>query len=299
MMLRLTLLRLLAAGLLLGLGISLLQAQSTISSDDTGKFSWAANAGWFNWRPTATDGVVTTRYFCTGFIWSGNIGYINMGNGPANGLAYANTSGTDFGVNIQGDGALRGFAWSGNTGWLVFEPTGDPRINLLTGAFAGFAWSPNLGWIALSTIPSTVTTECLEEGPDTDLDDLPDAWELEQTSDLSVLAGTGNFDGDRFTDAEEFIYDTDPLVADNDDPLQLTFTLVDEATKLVQLGWNTSPRRQYRIFSGASIDMSGDLTDTGAGPFVGVSPSATQMLDLPDTQEDAFFRVHVSLPLGK
>jgi hypothetical protein len=42
------------------------------------------------------------------------------------------------------------WAWSANTNWIDFAPTGagvnsDPG----TGAFTGYAWGENLGWISL------------------------------------------------------------------------------------------------------------------------------------------------------
>lgn len=82
-------------------------AQSTI--DAVGKFAYAANMGWLNFRPSATDGVVVGEAFLSGKIYAANYGWISLGNGtPANGHTYENTTATDFGVNHDGTGTLTG-----------------------------------------------------------------------------------------------------------------------------------------------------------------------------------------------
>src|SRR5437879_5803189 len=151
-------------------------AASTINS--TNQYGWGANIGWTNWRPdfdaTNTEGVVTGKFVCSGYIYAANVGWINMGSGnPVDHIQYQNNSATDFGVNCivydkeylsayqtahnlpadtpqPGYALLRGYAYGANIGWINFEPQGNPRISLSTGNLSGYAYSANCGWINLN-----------------------------------------------------------------------------------------------------------------------------------------------------
>ncbi|MDX2146813.1 MAG: hypothetical protein SFZ23_04765 [Planctomycetota bacterium] len=134
-------------------------AQTNVTA--TNKFSWAENVGWMNWRdagaPVGAQGALLQGSFASGFVWMENVGWLNLGDGtPANGVSYANVNGTDFGVNIAGDGSLSGFAWGENIGWVNFTlpslPVADrPRLDLGASRLRGFAWGENIGWINLSS----------------------------------------------------------------------------------------------------------------------------------------------------
>ncbi len=156
-------------------------------------FAWSENAGWLNFRdapgnaPFPAAGVLGARLYlgttaanvghCRGWVWGENIGWVSLSSAnptpqgsasPINTVTipHANTSGVTFGVNLdpngayaaQGGGApgaLFGFAWSENAGWINFGTT--PALGAALGArfdsaslrFRGFAWSENLGWINL------------------------------------------------------------------------------------------------------------------------------------------------------
>ena len=140
---------------LIGLSNTLATAETTI--DATNIFAYGANIGWINGRGDVTHGAVIGEFICQGYIYSANCGWINLGGGaPANGIRYQNNSATDFGVNTQNyssngttfEAKLRGFAYGANIGWVNFEATGDPRVNLSTGQLLGFAYGANVGWIA-------------------------------------------------------------------------------------------------------------------------------------------------------
>jgi hypothetical protein len=131
-------------------------AQSDI--DDVGKWSWQENGGWMNWRDAngALQGVRDRATCLAGFIWCENLGWINVGNGsPANGVAYTNAAGTDFGVNVAPDGTLSGYAWGENIGWINFSggamasPAQPARFDLVASRFRGYAWGENVGWVNL------------------------------------------------------------------------------------------------------------------------------------------------------
>jgi hypothetical protein len=127
--------------------------------DSTNKYAWTENTGWLNWRdagsPVGAQGAKIGVRFLSGFVWGENIGWINLGDGtPANGTAYANVNGTDFGVNRDpATGNLSGYAWGENVGWINFGPfsggsTAAPaRAN--AGRLSGYAWGENIGWINL------------------------------------------------------------------------------------------------------------------------------------------------------
>jgi hypothetical protein len=124
------------------------------------KHTWSENCGWLNWRdagaPPGAAGARVGALFLSGFAWGENIGFINLGDGtPANGLAYANINGTDFGVNHNTvTGALSGLAWGENIGWINFSlpalpPAQQPRFDAAARRLRGYAWGENIGWINL------------------------------------------------------------------------------------------------------------------------------------------------------
>ncbi|MGE3107744.1 MAG: hypothetical protein AB7G11_12160 [Phycisphaerales bacterium] len=146
--------------LLISLGSLAMSAPALAQSnvDPLHKFAWQENVGWLNFRdagqPPAAQGVRLHGSFFSGFAWGENIGYVNFGDGtPANGTAYANVNGTDFGVNRDvGTGALSGLAWGENIGWINFTlptlPAGQqPRLD--AGRLRGYAWGENIGWVNL------------------------------------------------------------------------------------------------------------------------------------------------------
>jgi hypothetical protein len=133
------------------------RANTTI--DPVNRYAWGANIGWIDWHANGANGAVIGQNFCSGYIYSANCGWINLGSGsPANGVSYQNNSGSDFGVNVDNSGNLRGYAWGANIGWINFEDTGAPAVNLATGQFSGYAWSANCGWINLSSGYGVQTT---------------------------------------------------------------------------------------------------------------------------------------------
>lgn len=131
-----------------------LEAQSNI--DPVNKYAWGENVGWTNWRDAngGADGVLVGTTHLSGFIWDENVGWINVGDGsPASGMHYANTDGTDFGVNVDTNGDLFGFAWGENIGWVNFDTRSKgaerARLDPVAGRFRGYAWGENVGWINL------------------------------------------------------------------------------------------------------------------------------------------------------
>src|SRR5580658_3975665 len=138
-------------------------AATTIDSGN--RYAYGANLAWMDWRGDTNSGVVIGEYVCSGYLYSANVGWINLGSGsPTNGIYYQNLSASDFGVNQDGLGNLRGYAYGANIGWINFESTGAPKVNLLTGQFSGYIWSANCGWISLSNSVAYVQTDSIRQG---------------------------------------------------------------------------------------------------------------------------------------
>ena len=85
-------------------------AQSNI--DPAHQYGWGENIGWTNWRDanSAVDGVMVDpiNQCLSGYIWCENVGWLDVGDGSC---PYANTSGLDFGINIDANDDLFGYAW--------------------------------------------------------------------------------------------------------------------------------------------------------------------------------------------
>jgi hypothetical protein len=168
-------------GILIATFVSVAWCQSDI--DAAQKFAWGENVGWLNWRDAGSApgaqgvrilvGANPALRFLSGFIWAENIGWIHVGDGtPVDGVGYANTNGTDFGVNVRPDGTLFGFTWGENVGWINFgggelaTPAKPARLDSALCRFRGFAWGENIGWISLDhtthfvSLSSSACTPC-------------------------------------------------------------------------------------------------------------------------------------------
>ena len=100
----------------------LFPARAATTIDAANHFGYGANFGWLDGRGDANSGAVIGEYVCSGYFYAANVGWVNLGGGnPTNGIYYQNLAASDFGVNQDGLGNLRGYAWGANVGWLNFE----------------------------------------------------------------------------------------------------------------------------------------------------------------------------------
>ena len=273
-------------------------AAADTTVDPAAPYAYAANAGWVNAYADGTNGAVIGQSFCSGRLYGANLGWISLGNGaPTNGYAYSNVDGADAGVNHDGAGRLRGLAWSANAGWIAFEGTGDPRVDLASGDLSGYAWGANLGWIRLDGVRTAV----LSAGADSDGDGIPDPWEFQKTGGLAALAGgSHDADGDGVSDADEYGADTGPL----DNQSFLAFTALSRSGTVSRLTWTVAPTRFYELWRAPGLDAASEWTPSA----LGVMPpdAGEEMTREVDTASPAgptppaqVYRVKAVLPLGE
>ena len=284
---------LMTAALAIGVGIA--RADSTVNP--VHRYAYGANVGWIDARADITNGAALGQSYCTGHLWSGNVGWIGLGNGPANGWLYSTGSATDWGVNHDGAGHLTGYAYGANIGWITFEQAyGQPKIDLLTGDLSGYAWGANIGWISLANSQAFVRTDTLGAGPDTDGDGIPDAWEYQTAGDLATLGGGGaDWDHDGVTDVSEALADTDP----RDPASRLVISAFTRAGGTDEATWPVAQTRLYRLMQTDSLNAVPPVwTDSGYGliPPGGGTSMTRSVTDTAATQR--FYRVQAVVPLS-
>jgi hypothetical protein len=261
--------------------------------DAANNCAYGANLGWINWVGDTNNGAVIGEYVCSGSIYSANVGWISLGSGsPTNGIQYQNLSANDFGVNHDGLGNLRGYAYGANIGWLNFETNGAPKVDLLTGQLGGYVWSANCGWISLSNAVAYVQTDTISQGmlaPD----GLPVAWLLLNFGTTNVDADA-DADGDGMSNEQEYLAGTDPNDAGSN--LKITGYTIQPGGTNVSLTWNSMATRFYRVQK--SPDLSGtNWTDSGLG-IISPNPVATTGNFTDAAAAVRFYRVKVVLPLS-
>jgi len=268
-------------------------AATTINA--TNKFSYGANVGWMDWRGDTNNGAVIGEYVCAGYIYSANVGWINLGDGTAsNGIQYQNNSATDFGVNHDGVGNLRGFAYGANIGWINFESNGAPRVDLVTGNLSGSVYSANCGWISLSNAFAHVQSISIQPGADTDGDGIADAWERQKFGNLTTANAISDFDNDDFSDRDEYLADTNPSNANS--RLKITVFSTPSGGTFPTLTWDSVLTRQYRIEKTSDL-VPAAWIDSSLGLIVPVSASTTR--NFTDTDAPVrFYRVRAVRPLS-
>ncbi|HXG46815.1 MAG TPA: thrombospondin type 3 repeat-containing protein [Methylomirabilota bacterium] len=292
---------LLSAVLSLGLMAGGAGAATTISP--TNLFAYGANLGWVNARADGVHGAVIGEFFCAGYLYAANVGWIHLGDGqPADGIRYRSESAADYGVNHDGRGNLRGFAWSPEIGWLTFtnrDARGaffdGPQVDLRTGRLSGAIWSANCGWIALSNVVALVQTGWLEPAEDSDGDGIPDAWERHHAGSLASLSRDGDSDGDGQTDYQEYEADTHPL--DPASQFRITQIRPDKANS-VAITWSSRASRLYALYRCSTWNPQASWRDSGLGVVSsawGTNTTRTLALIPEATQE--YYRVRVLRPL--
>lgn len=282
----------LCAGILLA-SVNGARAESTLNA--TNHYAYGADIGWLEARGDVANGAVLGQYYCTGDLWGANVGWIGLGNGPANGWHYANTSGSDWGINHDGAGSLTGYAYGANIGWITFEQTcGKPKIDLLSGKLSGSVWGANVGWISLSNAFAQVQTDRLAAGSDSDSDGIPDAWEMMRAGNLTTLGlRPADADGDGVPDVDEYGADTNP----RDKSDRFAIIGFDRPALSGFITWSVVPTRHYDLQEARSLTNGAQWDDSGYGVLVpGASPTLTR--SMLSTNSASFYRVQAIVPLS-
>lgn len=279
------------AALIASVGVFSTRGQSNI--DPAHSLASSALIDALNWLPSAQDGPVINQYYCAGYVYGSNVGWIRLGSGkPADGLRYRNDSASDFGVNVSASGELSGFAYGANIGWISFAPGGNPRVDWATGKLSGSVWSANAGWISLGDEGQFVRIESLPQPPDTDGDGLPDAWEIQLVGTLSALSGEVDNDHDGQTNLQEYLAGTDPF--DENDfvgPLRL---FVDASGRTLQ--FPTKVGYLYRIEQRSAFG-SGNWSLAQSEPLPGTGGTVSFAQPASGSSEPVFYRVVAYPPL--
>jgi hypothetical protein len=281
-------------GLLAGFFAQTASAQSTINSSN--RFAYGANIGWADGRADGLNGAVMGEYVCSGYLYAANVGWIKLGGGfPANGIQYQNNSASDFGVNLDATGKLRGYAWGANIGWVNFETLGDPKLNLWSGVLSGHVYGANVGWISLSNAVAFVQTDTLRPGFDSDGDGIPDAYELTWTGNLTTMNATSDQDGDGVSDLNEYLAGTNPM--DPTDYLRITNFVSNNDNSFYSLTWTSTSLRHYKLQERADLNPLTPWIDLTLG-LVYPDPGPTTSRSASDTSTtQRFFRVQAIRPL--
>ena len=261
--------------------------------DPAKEYAHGSNLGWMNWYADGANGAVIGDYICAGNIYAANVGWISLGGGsPTNGIRYQNLAGNDFGVNQDGSGNLRGYAYGANIGWINFENTGAPTVDLKTGKLRGSVWSANCGWISLSNAVAYVRTDSFWPGV-LDANGLPVAWELTYFGTTGIDPNADP-DHDSMSNTQEYVAGTNPT--NSADVLEITAfnTAPGGTTNLVT--WTSVPTRFYYLQKTLSLS-SPAWQDSGLGL---ISPDgASTMRGVADTNAPMrLYRVRAVRPLA-
>lgn len=279
---------------LLALSASLAGAASNV--DPAHALIESAFIGQIDWRPSAEFGAAINQYYASGALYGAQVGWIRLGSGaPLDGIRHQNDSADDFGVNVLPTGALRGFAYGANIGWIAFNAQGNPRVDWTTGQLHGSIYSANCGWISLEVLGRSVRLESIGPAPDTDGDGLPDPWEIARTGTLTKFSATSDSDGDGQTDREEYLAGTDPLdAADRLGPIDLTI----DATGAMAVHWPTKPGYVYLLEGRVSLQPEVHWETLTGAPVVGNGSAVAFPLSSAPSSS-AFFRVRAFPPLTR
>jgi hypothetical protein len=282
--------------LLIFLG-SALQSGADSNINPNHALAWGANIGWTNWRPDQANGAQIGEYICSGYVYSANAGWINLGNGrPSNGVQYQNKSAADFGVNHDQLGNLRGLAYGANIGWINFETNGSPRLDLQTGNLSGFVYGANVGWISLSDSAFFLQADSISAGMDTDTDGIPDSWEFLHSQSLSIFTRESDRDNDGFADFQEYLADTDPN--DPNDNLRILQFSRSPDGGMSLLTWLTRPTRQYVIQDRLQFNPNTIWMNSVAGPITGNGGALSATITNRPGAAQQFFRIQAIRPLA-
>jgi len=273
--------------------VALASSWAGTTIDPVNKFAYGPNVGWMDWTGDSVHGVVVNDYYCSGYLYAANVGWINLGGGaPANQIQYQNNSASDFGVNHDGFGNLRGYAYGANIGWINFENAGAPKINLKSGKLSGYAYSANCGWISLSNAAAFVQTDHILPGPLAP-NGLPIPWLLANFGTTNVDPNA-DADGDGASNAQEYQAGTNPR--NTGDYLRITSQSFTPGGTVATLTWTSVSNRCYYIQGTLNLNPLPMWFDSGLG-VIGPDGLSTTRAFAESNAPMRYFRIGVVRPL--
>jgi hypothetical protein len=127
---------------------------------------------------------------------------------PGAGSVYGNTTGADFGVNLDAaTGLLWGLAWGENIGWINFgggglaSPPNPARYDSAARRLRGIAWGENIGWINLDDDEHYVGVFAC--GCDWNADNLLNSQDFFDFL-TSFFGGSADYNADGVTNSQDF-----------------------------------------------------------------------------------------------
>lgn len=164
-----------------------------------------------------------------------------------------------------------------------WQQVGSQTMTMSTNVYAGLAvCAHNNGLVSTAVFDHVTFT-----GVDTDADDLDDSWESWYFADLAAGDGAGDYDGDGFTDKQEYLAGSDPTNA-------ASFLYVLDAemqagseSMNVELSWPSGWNRLYTV----QASPNGVVFTNAASGISGTPPANTVTIGRQD--EKSWFRVIV------
>lgn len=154
------------------------------------------------------------------------------------------------------------------------------QVQAVPGAYT-YTWAGNDPSSAIAAAVFAPAPLVAPQPADDDVDLMDDYWELEQFGSLGASDGSGNADGDLFTDLQEFTAGTDPQDADSQ--IRISGMSIDS------ISWTAVQGKTYQVWSSPNLE-EGSWTMLANGIF-GTPPEST--FYFPTEPDEQFFKIGV------
>lgn len=121
---------------------------------------------------------------------------------------------------------------------------------------------------------------------DTDMDSLPDWWEIQHGGDATSMVATNDLDEDHFSNYEEWIADTNPTNGSS-------FFNMGIYTNVTTVVFTSSTNRKYQIQSRTDLSDTNEVWQTEVDWFTGLYPQT--ITNVSASTSNRFYRVRAKL----